>query len=109
VTYPSTYEGFGNAFLEAVYFKKPILVNRYAIYKRDIEPLGFDVITMDTYVTEEIVRNVKAVLKDPQRMKDMVAKNYELAWKFFSYEVLEQKLRSILIDFEGIPVERRDF
>jgi glycosyltransferase involved in cell wall biosynthesis len=25
VTYPSTYEGFGNAFLETLYFKKPIL------------------------------------------------------------------------------------
>ena len=27
VTYPSYYEGFGNAFLEAVYFRKPVVVN----------------------------------------------------------------------------------
>ncbi|MGD2029173.1 MAG: glycosyltransferase family 4 protein, partial [Desulfobacterales bacterium] len=32
ITYPSLYEGFGNAFLEAVYFKKPMLINRYAIF-----------------------------------------------------------------------------
>ncbi|MBW2640301.1 MAG: glycosyltransferase family 4 protein [Deltaproteobacteria bacterium] len=43
ITYPSLYEGFGNAFLEAIYFKKPILVNRYAIFVRDIEPKGFSV------------------------------------------------------------------
>ena len=30
VTYPSYYEGFGNAFLEAVYFGKPVVVNTYA-------------------------------------------------------------------------------
>jgi len=44
VTYPSLYEGFGNAFLEAVYFKKPLLINRYAIFLRDIEPKEFDLI-----------------------------------------------------------------
>ena len=27
ITYPSLYEGFGNAFLEAIYFKKPLLIN----------------------------------------------------------------------------------
>jgi len=41
VTYPSHYEGFGNAFLEAVYFGKPWLWNTYAVYARDIDPLGF--------------------------------------------------------------------
>ena len=41
VTYPSTFEGFGNAFLEAVYFRKPIVVNNYSIYHKDIKPKGF--------------------------------------------------------------------
>ena len=44
VTYPSTFEGFGNAFLEAIFHRKPIVVNRYSIYARDIRPKGFDVI-----------------------------------------------------------------
>jgi glycosyltransferase involved in cell wall biosynthesis len=38
ITYPSLYEGFGNAFLEAVYFKKPLLINRYAIFVRISNP-----------------------------------------------------------------------
>ena len=32
VTYPSTFEGFGNAFLEAIYYCRPIVVNTYSIY-----------------------------------------------------------------------------
>ena len=53
ITYPSLYEGFGNAFLEAIYFKKPILVNRYSVYIVDIEPKGFDVIAIDGYLTQK--------------------------------------------------------
>ncbi len=102
VTYPSTFEGFGNAFLETLYFKKPILVNRYSIYKRDIEPAGFDVITMDNYVTDTTVRKVAAILKDPARVQKMVAKNYRQANKYFSYEVLQSKLKAMLVTFEGV-------
>ncbi len=53
VTYPSGYEGFGNAFLEAIYYMKPIVVNRYSIYIADIEPKGFDVITIDGLATKK--------------------------------------------------------
>ena len=58
VTFPSTYEGFGNAFLEAVYFKKPLLINRYTIFVRDIEPKEFDLIAMDGYLTGKSVQKV---------------------------------------------------
>ena len=44
VTYPSSIEGFGNAFLEAVYYKRPLVVNNYSIYEADIKPKGFEVI-----------------------------------------------------------------
>ena len=56
VTYPSSYEGFGNAFLEAAYYQKPILCNRYSIYRADIEPCGFDTILMDGFLTDDVVQ-----------------------------------------------------
>ena len=65
ITYPSVYEGFGNAFLEAIYFRKPILVNRYSVYMLDIEPLGFETITMDGYVSDDVVEKVRHVLMIP--------------------------------------------
>ena len=55
VTYPSLYEGFGNALIEAIYFKLPTLVNRYSVYEADIGPLGFDLIEIDGEVTDEAV------------------------------------------------------
>jgi glycosyltransferase involved in cell wall biosynthesis len=96
VTYPSTYEGFGNAFLETVYFKKPILCNRYSIYRTDIEPCGFDVILMDGYLTDEVVNQVHEVLRNAERRRQMVEHNYVTARKFFSYARVEGELQALL-------------
>ncbi len=98
VTYPSGYEGFGNAFVETVYFKKPLVVNRYSIYIEDIEPLGFDVISFDGFVTHEIVEQVWSFLKSDARAASL-EKNYRLGRTYLSYEVLEKKLLPIIQSF----------
>ena len=97
ITYPSTYEGFGNAFLEAVYFKKPIVVNTYSIYTMDIKPKGFSVIEIDGYVTDEAVRKTRKVLRDKVLKNRMVEKNYEIATLHYSYAVLQKKLNSLIM------------
>jgi glycosyltransferase involved in cell wall biosynthesis len=96
VTFPSLYEGFGNAFLEAIYFKKPLLVNRYATFVTDIEPKGFDLVTMDGSLTLKTVQHVSAVLESPVRTAEMVNRNYETAKQHYSYGVLRRHLNSIL-------------
>ena len=100
VTYPSNYEGFGNAFLEAIYYKKPIVVNRYSIYITDIEPKGFDLVTINNIVTDEKINKIKEILKNEKRRNEMVNKNYELAKKYFSYEVLEELLLPLIRQLE---------
>jgi len=97
VTYPSTFEGFGNAFLEAVYFKKPVVVNAYSIYTKDIKPKGFSVIEIDGYVTQAAVEQTKAVIDDDGLCQKMVEHNYELGLNYFSYGVLHRGLRALLI------------
>jgi len=92
VTYPSTFEGFGNAFLEALYFSKPVVVNTYSIYTKDIKPKGFSVIELDGYVTKDAVEKTKKVLADPKICQEMVDHNYELGKRFFSYDVLRRRL-----------------
>jgi glycosyltransferase involved in cell wall biosynthesis len=96
VTYPSTYEGFGNAFLEAVYYRKPILCNRYAIYRTDIEPCGFDVILMDGFLTDDTVAEVRRILSDEKYRIRVVDHNYEVASRFFSYRRVQDELLAIL-------------
>ena len=99
ITYPSGYEGFGNAFLEAIYYKKPIVVNRYSIFIADIEPAGFDVIVMDGFVSSKTIRQIEGVLRDKNRLRAMVERNYQLAKGYFSYEVLEEKLIHLIHTF----------
>ncbi|MBN1765855.1 MAG: glycosyltransferase family 4 protein [Sedimentisphaerales bacterium] len=102
VTYPSLYEGFGNAFLEAVYFRKPLLVNRYSIYVRDIEPKGFRVIKMNGYITRSVVSEVRKVLEDARYRQEVVAHNFDLGKKYYSYKVLQQKIEYILSSMFGL-------
>ena len=94
-------EGFGNAFLEAIYFRKPLVVNNYTIYSTDIEPRGFKTIQFEGFVTEETVQHVKAVLEHPDLALSMAEHNYNLARKFYSYRVLRQQLDGLLISFFG--------
>lgn len=97
VTYPSTYEGFGNAFLEAVYFRKPILVNHYSIYTFDIKPKGFLSVEIDGFVTDQAVEKTRALIEDPRLREEMVENNYALGKKFYSYEVLHDKLMNLMV------------
>lgn len=100
VTYPSGYEGFGNAFLETIYYKKPIVVNRYSIYIADIEPKGFDVIKIDGFATSSAIEKISCVLGDTEELKKMVDRNYELGEKFFSFEILEKRLLHLIGTFD---------
>ena len=101
VTYPSTFEGFGNAFLEAVYFHKPVVVNNYSIYSYDIKPKGFKVIEFNGYITPETVDQTREVLTNRDLRKEMVEQNYTIALRHYSYSVLRQKLRGLLTDCFG--------
>jgi glycosyltransferase involved in cell wall biosynthesis len=103
ITYPSVYEGFGNAFLEAVYFHKPIVVNRYSVYMLDIEPLGFETITMEGYVTDEVMERVREVLRNPELRQRMGDRNFAIAKQHFSLTVLRRHLRVLLAGFERVP------
>jgi len=96
VTYPTLYEGFGNALLEAVYFRKPVLVNRYSVYVADIAPLGFDFVEVDGWITDEAIADVRRLLDDAERRQEMVERNFALAREHFSYAVAEKRLREIL-------------
>jgi len=96
ITYPSLYEGFGNALLEAIYFKKPILVNRYKIFMDDIEPKGFDLVSMDGVLTGEVVKKIQHIVNDKEKREKMADKNYLLALKHYSYSSLRKQLASIM-------------
>ncbi|TME33398.1 MAG: glycosyltransferase family 4 protein [Chloroflexi bacterium] len=96
ITFPSLYEGFGNALVESVYFGKPLLVNRYSVYESDIRPLGFRFIEIEGVITDETVEQVLALLADPERIAEDARHNFALGQLHLSYEMLESRLRDLV-------------
>ncbi|MFA7232659.1 MAG: glycosyltransferase family 4 protein [Terrimicrobiaceae bacterium] len=103
VTYPSYYEGFGNAFLEAVYFGKPVVVNTYAVYARDINPLGFKTVEMSMVISSAVVEKTREILVDQMLRKEWAETNFALGRKFFSYAVARRKLFGRIAKLFGEP------
>ena len=101
VTYPSTYEGFGNALLEAIYFKKPVVINRYDIFVEDIEPKGFDLAVINGFMTREVARKVQRLLTEPDYRDGVVEHNYRVARRYYSHTTLRRLLRKVINSLTG--------
>jgi glycosyltransferase involved in cell wall biosynthesis len=101
VTYGSSIEGFGNAFLEAVYHRRPLVVNRYSVYELDIKPRGFRVVEFDGYIRAATVEAARRLIKEPELAAAWADENYELARRHFSFAVLERRLDALLHECFG--------
>ncbi len=95
VTFPSLYEGFGNALLEAIYFRKPLLVNRYDVFARDIQPKGFRFPVIEGFINRKAVEEVRRLMEDPDYREEVTAYNYRLAQRYYGYSVLRYSLQSL--------------
>ncbi len=104
VTYPSSIEGFGNAFLEAIYYKRPLVVNNYSIYEADIKPKGFKVVEFDGFISEKTLEDVRYILTHHEESAQQTEQNYELARRYYSFTMLERRLNLLLSDCFGEDV-----
>ncbi|MEA3463488.1 MAG: glycosyltransferase family 4 protein [Patescibacteria group bacterium] len=102
ITFPSSKEGFGNAFLEAVYFKKPIVINNYPVFVTDIKPRDFKVIDFNEFITEDTVAKTEKILQNPKLVKKWAEHNFELGKKFYSFSVLRRKLNTLIMNFNEL-------
>lgn len=92
VTYPSLYEGYGNALVEAIFYGRPLVVNRYSVYEADIRPLGFRFIEIDGAITPATVREVRRMLADASLRRRVARHNFALGERHLSYGVLQRRL-----------------
>jgi glycosyltransferase involved in cell wall biosynthesis len=97
-TYFSLYEGFGNAFVEAVVARVPIFVNNYEpVYWPDIGSKGFRTVMLEQgELTDDAVAEVREVLRNPTLRRDVTEHNFELGRRYFSYQALETLLEELL-------------
>ena len=96
ITYPSLYEGFGNALVEAVFHGKPTLVNRYPVYEADIRPLGLQFVEIDGAITDEAVAQVRELLADPRLRAAVARHNFRIGREHLGYDVLRRRLTELL-------------
>lgn len=102
VTYLSTYEGFGNALLEAFYFRVPVVINRYSIFIQDIEPKGFSLPMMDGFATSKLLDQIRRILEDADYRQQIVDSNYHLATQYYGYAPLRRNLQALIASLPGL-------
>jgi glycosyltransferase involved in cell wall biosynthesis len=102
VTYPSTIEGFGNAFLETIYYRRPLVISTYEIYKTDIRPKGFKVIGFEEFIRDDTVEAARQCLLTPEIGQQMAEHNYEIGRRYYSFTTLESQLVVLLNRSLGI-------
>jgi glycosyltransferase involved in cell wall biosynthesis len=107
ITYLPIWEGFGNALLEAVAAKVPIVTTEYLVYKTDIKPMGFENIEIrDVYdkegrlvIPERAVDEMHYLLTNPGERERMVKHNFAVGKKEFGISKLKRLLRDVLEDY----------
>jgi glycosyltransferase involved in cell wall biosynthesis len=97
VCFPSRIEGFGNALLEAFYYRKPVFVNRYPVYVRDIVPTGVRCIEADGEITERVLREAEGWLADRSQATAAAANNYAVGEQHYSYDVVRSRIGPLLV------------
>ena len=101
VTYPSRVEGFGNAFLEAIYYRRPLVMSAYDIFRTDIRPKGFRVVCMQDFITPATISETCALLDDGAAVESITTHNYELARRYYSYSVLRDRLIMLFDQYQS--------
>ena len=99
VTYPSSYEGFGNAFIEAVYFRKPVVVNTHTVHRAT---LLRSVQTIEIRNSSATKLSNRPLNWTDKVLRDEWASNYKLAKNIFLSRRLPQTRRPITNYSRGV-------
>ena len=82
-TYFSDVEGFGNNLLEMISMGLPAVINKYEVYKEEIEKFGFEFPAIDnTGITTELVDQTYRLLTDIEYRNQVVLHNLKFEGKF---------------------------
>ncbi len=114
--YLPKWEGFGNAYLEAVSCRVPVVVSTYLVYKTDIKGAGFDNIEIrDEYnedglldLPESVLSEMYTILTDSKKRTEMTDTNFNTGMREFGYKMLSVKLGNLLESYsDEIRASRR--
>ena len=93
VCFPSLYEGYGNALVETLFFRRPLFVNRYSVFVRDIARYGITGIEIDGEVTDEAVAHANLWIRDPDAAQSVIDTNARAGLAHLSYDAVVEAYR----------------
>jgi glycosyltransferase involved in cell wall biosynthesis len=120
VTYPSLWEGFGNQLLEAIWTRLPVVLYEYPVYRADIGPRGFRVISLGdalagedehglvhlpSEILDRAAREAVSVLTDREARAGVTDWNLRAASRHYSPQALERRLSAEVMN--ALTIEER--
>jgi len=107
VTYLPAWEGFGNALLETIAARVPVVTTTYLVYKTDIMTIGLrNIEVRDRYtpqgeliIEDHVLDEAYAVVTDPELRQEIVDHNFTVARREFSLGTLRDRLTAILAEY----------
>ncbi len=96
-TYFSELEGYGNNLLEMMAMGLPVVINKYDIYKSDIEQLGFDLPAIeDGKLTDELIDKTYHILTDIKARNKLVNHNLCILTEKLDHKLISDKIKPII-------------
>ena len=96
-TYFSETEGFGNNLLEMIAAGLPVVINRYGIYQTDLEPLGFELPSIeDTILDEALVDKTYRLVMDGTYRNKVVCHNLAIVSEKLGHRRIAEALDPLI-------------
>jgi glycosyltransferase involved in cell wall biosynthesis len=107
VTYLPIWEGFGNALIEAIAARAPIVTTTYLVYKTDIMGIGLNNIEIRgnyddegrLIISDQTLEEMYFILTHADEKSDIVNRNFDIARRHFGFETLRSKLSSVISNY----------
>lgn len=97
-TYFSDVEGFGNNLLEVLASGLIPVIYKYPVYKKDIEPFNFNLISFDEFeLNNKKFEETIKLLRSKKLRSEWVDDNLEILRKNFSHEIVAAKLKDAIV------------
>lgn len=96
-TYFSELEGYGNNLLEMMAMGLPVVINKYDIYKTDIEQLGFDLPSIENgKLTDDLIDKTYHILTDIKARNKLVNHNLCILTEKLDHKLISDKIKPII-------------
>jgi len=96
-TYFSEIEGFGNNLLEMLAAGLPVIINKYSVYKSDLEPLGFDLpFIEDNILDPATIETAFKLVTDNVFRNRLIFHNLTILSQKLGHRIIAEKLAPLI-------------